>query len=152
MGYVPPEMELRPLVVLTGTLHVEGGIDKKVRSREKHGSTRLVTESRKISPARRQANVVVTDIMRRIRATRLLRTPFGTLFKAEALTAVQAIIEQATKSVQAFHGEECRLANTLVWEHLKGNRRDAVAAWVAARVTEKEVATVLSDLATTRAA
>lgn len=142
-------MELGPLIVLTGTLHVEGGIDKKVRSREKHGATRLVTESRKISPARRQANVVVTDIMRRIRNIRLLRTPFGTLFAAGELEAVKEVIAQASKDVDEFNAgaeSDCRLANTLVWEHLTGNRRTAVAAYLEKHRRDDEVKAALPGL------
>lgn len=149
-------MDLGPLIVLTGTLHVEGGIDKKVRSRAKHGATRLVTESRKISPRRGQANVVVTDVMRRIRQLRLLRTPFGTLFAADDLERVQAIIGQATKDVDEFNAgdpsDECRLTNTLVWEHLAGNRLGAVTNYLNKHRRDAEVKAALPRLAEKAAA
>lgn len=133
-------MDLRPLIVLTGTLHVEGGLAKTTRSKAKRANVVTVTENREVSPDRRRGNVVVTDVMRRIRQIRIVRTPFGTLIDPEQLDALKAVIAAATKDVAEFNStakdKDARLANTLLWEPLEGNRLVAVQGWVRKHLRE----------------
>lgn len=145
-------VDMRPLIVLTGTLHVEGGLAKTTRSKSKQrgGNKLTVTESREVSPDRRRGNVVVTDVMRRIRQIRIIRTPFGTLVAPDQLEALKAVIAEATKDVSSFNtsATKVRLANTLLWEHLKGNRLDAIRVYVekAVREGDEEVKAALPML------
>jgi hypothetical protein len=139
-------MDLKPLIVLTGTLHVEGGLAKTTRSKAERANVLTVTEKREVSPDRRRGNVVVTDVMRRIRQIRIVRTPFGTLIDPEQLEALKTVITEASKAVTDFNAKagNAILANTLLWEPLDGNRLVAVQGWV--RKHQRELKDVLPAL------
>lgn len=143
-------LDLRPLIVLTGTVHVEGGLVKTSRTQSTKSATRaVITEDRTIDPARQAANVVATDYMRRIRQTRILRTPFGVLYSLKQLVEVKELIASASADVVEFNRTHkgCRLLNTLLWEHLRGTRLDAVAGWIECfKTTKKDISKSLPQL------
>ena len=144
-------MELKPLIVITGTIHVEGGINKRTRSQPKRDGNKLtVVEDREISSSRRKANVIVTDYMRKLRGVRLLRTPYGTLIDPNSLDAVKTLIDEATNEVEEFNrsARGCELSCTLLWETLKGNRAEKVTSYVERKVSEndKEVCDAVGSL------
>jgi len=112
-------IELRPLLILFGTLHVEGG-----SRRDKE---------------RRAGDVIAAGYFRRTRDLTILHTPWGRLVDPVNLRKVKDVIAQATIDVARFnssHSSKFRVDNTLVWEHLKSNLRDAVAAWVDRKVQD----------------
>lgn len=144
-------VELKPLIVITGTIHVEGGINKRTRSKPKRDGNKLtVVEDREISAHRRAANVIVTDYMRKLRGLRLLRTPYGTLVDPTSLAAVKELIDAATKEVEEFNrsARGCELSCTLLWETLKGNRAEKVAEYIERKLhdEDKEVTEALAAL------
>jgi len=130
-------MPLRPLLVVTGSIHVEGGDTHTVRQKgsSKNGAHISIDHTRKITADRREANVVSTGYMRRLARLRLLKTPYGSLVDPEKLPLVKELLASATRDVGTFNTEHAggtaRLANCLVWEHLKGNRLAAVEGWLA---------------------
>src|SRR5689334_4722362 len=83
-------VELRPLILVTGTIHAEGGRTHKVES---SSGSRFV-QKRDISKDRRSADVISTTYMRRLRQLRILRTPFGTLIDPAKLDAVKTMINE----------------------------------------------------------
>lgn len=110
---------LRPLLIVFGTLHVDGG-----RSR--------------MDKERKAGNVLAAGYFRRTRDLTILHTPWGRLVDPVNLRKVKDVIAQATIDVSRFNAvrERCRVDNTLVWEHLRWNLRDAVTIWVDRKVQD----------------
>jgi hypothetical protein len=149
-------VELRPLIVVTGTLRVEGGL-KRARTKAKaKGSQIMVTESLNIGEDRRAGNVVAARYLRKLAGLKILHTPFGSLVDPKNLDRVKDTISQAMIDCQAFNRahEKCKVMNTMIWEHLRGQRLDAIIAWVDRRVREGDdsVTAVLSSLIAEQAA
>lgn len=150
-------MPLRPLLIITGSIHVEGGDTHSVRQADsvKRGGTISINHTRKITPDRRKANVVSTGYMRRIDRLRLLKTPWGNLVTPEKLPEVKELLAGATRAVAAFNTEHAggtaRLTNCLLWEHLRGSRLAAVEGWVLRGIADKveEVVQVAPQLLAT---
>lgn len=112
-------IELRPLLIVFGTLHVEGG-----SRRDKE---------------RRAGDVIAAGYFRRTRELTILHTPWGRLADPANLRKVKDVIAQATIDVARFngsHSKKFRAENTLVWDHLKFNLRDAVTVWVDRKVQD----------------
>ncbi len=140
-------MPLRPIIVITGSIRVEGG-DKRVAQRREESSDDLivrqtVTQTREVTKDRRRANVVSTEFMRRVRLMRVINTPFGGLVDAERLKDVKELMTNAAEAVAEFnagHGVDAtaRLTNGLLWEPLRGNRLIAVESWLAQGVASKD--------------
>jgi hypothetical protein len=136
-------MKLRPLLVVTGTVHVEGGEQNTLETLTEpaaRGRERMViTQEREITRDRRRANVIATGYMRRLRKMQLSRTPFGHLVDPARRDELQVMINAATKDVREFNGTArngCRLANCMVWEILRGNRRAALEGWFTRQVRD----------------
>lgn len=128
-------LQLKPLIVVTGSVHVEGGDKHVVRQKRKANGTIKVEHTRSITERRRKANVHSTSYMRRIERLRILKTPFGNLVDAERLPEVKALIAAATRDVADFNAQpdpdtSSRLYNCMLWEHLRGNRLAAVMGWI----------------------
>ncbi len=140
-------MPLRSLIVITGSIHVEGGDTHSVRQKRepKHtngAATHTLTHKRTVTADRRAANVISMEAMRQVRRLRLLRTPFGSLVLPERLPEVKELIADATRRAAEFNaarGENAtaRLTNCLLWETLRGPRLAAVEGWVARGVAER---------------
>jgi len=134
-------MPLRPLIVLTGSIHVEGGDTHKVRQADaQHGGGSItINHTRKITPDRRKANVVSTGYMRKVERIRVLKTPYGNLVDPEKLPAVKELLTAATRDVAAFNAMHttARLTNCLLWEHLRGLRLAAVEGWILRGINDK---------------
>lgn len=144
-------VQLRPLLVVTGTVHVAGGETNNVRSREAKGRTSaIVTTDRKVSTHRKAANVVATDYMREMRNLRLLRTPFGTLVAPERQMDLEALCARVEKKIAEYNAVPriCAVENCLLWERLQGNRLAAVTKWVSDRLAldDKDVTGVVEQL------
>ena len=147
-------MPLRPLLVITGSIHVEGGDTHSVRQKRgpKHtngASTHTLSHKRTVTDDRRKANVISMEAMRQVRRLRLLRTPFGSLVLPERLAEVKELIADATRRAAEFNasrgpGATARLTNCLLWEPLKGSRLAAVEGWVAGGVAKRAPAVVLA--------
>lgn len=130
-------VELRPLILVTGTIHAEGGRVHKVES---SSGSRFV-QNRNITKDRRSADVISTTYMRRLRQLRILKTPFGTLVDPAKLGEVKTMINEATSAVAEFNRHEsaaCVLENCMLWEPLKGARLAAVQGWIARKLMEKD--------------
>jgi hypothetical protein len=125
-------VELRPMIVVTGTLHVEGGLTRERTKSRVKGPRVTVTEDLDISKDRRSGNVVAARYLRRLSGLKVLHTPYGILVDPRYLDKVKDTVAQATIDCQAFNRwhAKCKLLNTMVWEHLKGNRLDAITAWI----------------------
>lgn len=128
-------LELRPLVVVTGTPHVEGGFTSKRRAPKgkKRREGVVITEDLQITKDRKRANVIAVDHSRRLRKLAILRTPFGLLISPDKLTVVQDLSRQLTRDAIAFNrtSTTTEITNCLLIEPLQGPRRSAVAGWVA---------------------
>ncbi len=140
-------MPLRPLIVVTGSIHVEGGDTHSVRQKRepKHmngTATHALVHRRTVTDDRRAANVISTEAMRQLRKLRVLKTPFGALVLPEQLDTVKELIADATKRAAEFNvrmgpDATARLTNCLLWEHLRGGRLASVEGWIARGVHEK---------------
>jgi len=134
-------VDLRPLIVVTGTARVEGGERNKVRYKGE-GTRQVVTVDRQISDDRRAANVIATDHMRRLRGITLLRTPYGVLVDPARLPELKGVLKKLTDKVVKYNSEErqCALTNCVLWEHLKGQRLTAIAGWIDAELAKGDEA------------
>lgn len=145
-------LQLRPLLVVTGAMHVEGGEKNTVRSTSgsRGQSKQTVVHSREISPVRRKANVVVTGFARRLAKIRLLKTPFGSLIDPRDAQILHSFLAEATQAAARFNqehkDEECVLLNCMIWEKLRGNRLAAVEGWVSRRGEDPDVVGVADRL------
>ena len=112
-------IELRPLLIVSGTTHVE-------------------SDRPRTDPQRRAGNVVAAGYFRRTRDLTILHTPWGRLVDPANLVKVKDTIAQATIDFAKFNRKHplCCVENTLVWEHLRGNTRDAVIMWVDRKLRE----------------
>jgi hypothetical protein len=149
-------VELRPLIIVTGTVHVEGGDVIAVRGtrHEKARATTRIVLDRQVSSDRRAANVIATDYMRKLRAVRILRTPFGVLVDPKRLDEVKQLIVDVGKRIGEYSAagkRACVLSNCVVWEHLRGNRLTAVSAWIETKLSrgDEPVKTALPQLVVT---
>jgi hypothetical protein len=131
---------LRPLIVVTGTIHVEGGAkNKQTTTNLGEDQTRsTIFHEREISKDRRHANVIVIAYLRHLRALRIAKTPFGTLCEPSTLPAIKALLQEATRDVIAFNRKSkvCKLSNCYIWEPLSGNRLAAVEGWLSRRLRD----------------
>lgn len=152
---------LKPLLVVTGTLHVEGGEKNRVRKNtvrgDNHTQTRIV--DRVVDKPRRDANVIVVDYGRRLKERiALLRTPYGVLVSLEKQAALTELIADSTHKIaewkKAYPNSATRLANYVLVEKLAGIREAAVTAWVLVQRREKDptVLAVFDQLARAEAA
>lgn len=144
-------VQLRPLLVVTGTVHVAGGETSNVRSREAKGRTSaIVTTDRRVTPHRKAANVVATDYMREMRNLRILRTPFGSLVAPERQADLEALCARIERKISEYNAVPrfCAAENCVLWERLHGNRLAAVTKWVSDRLAigDKDVAAVIDEL------
>jgi hypothetical protein len=132
-------MPLRPLIVLTGSIHVEGGDTHKVRQADTQHGNITINHTRKITPDRRKANVVSTGYMRRVDRLRVLKTPYGNIVDPEKLPAIKELLTCATRDVATFNAAHstARLTNCLLWEHLRGQRLAAVEGWIMRGLSDK---------------
>ena len=150
-------IELRPLLVLSGTLHVEGGLSKSVRKERgsKGPSHVVITEERTVAKDRRAGNVLAAGYMRRIRDLKLLRTPWGVLADPKNLAKIKDVIAQAVVDAAKFNEShaKCHVENHMIWEHLKGNRLEAVLGWVDRKLREgdQEVKDAITLIVSTEA-
>ena len=136
-------IDLRPLIVVTGTVHVEGGERNRVRSSNaKNGSSRQeIVVDRSVSVDRRAANVIVVDYGRRINQIALVRTPFGILVDPKRLDELKRLLGRIDKKIRDFNTTRtgtARVANYVLWEPLEGVRKTAVAGWLLARKIAKD--------------
>ena len=137
-------MPLKPLLVVTGSIHVEGGDTHTVRQKasSKNGSNIAIDHTRKITPDRKAGNVIATGYMRRLSRLRVLKTPYGSLLDPAKLPLVKELLANATRDVTTFNsahaGSTTRLTNCLLWEHLRGNRLAAVEGWIMRGVDDAE--------------
>jgi hypothetical protein len=133
-------IKLRPLIVVTGTIHLEGGgSSKKLDSKRlENASADDDSESsetvirREVTPDRKRGLSLSVLYARRLRLLRILRTPFGTLIDPMKLGDVKDLLMNATKDIAKFNEETrtCEVANCMVWEPLSGNRKLAVEGWL----------------------
>lgn len=139
-------LKLRPLIVVTGTLHVEGGLKSQRRAsapgdkRMRGGTRTTVVQDREISAERKAAHVIFATYARRIKGLRIMKTPFGMLVAPDKLREVQALLVELTKRAAVFNKDSkvCKIENCLVWEELAGNRKAALEGWLARRKMEAD--------------
>jgi hypothetical protein len=139
-------VDLRSLIVVTGTIRIEGGEKNTVR--QQRGSTRRIDEGTKlvvvhevrITNDRKKADVITTGYARRIQHLRILKTPFGSLVDPKHLEKVKTMLARASADVAEFNRayKLTRLSNCMLWEHLKGNRLDAIRGWIDRRLADKD--------------
>ena len=139
-------LQLRPLVVVTGTIHVEGGEKSKVQlvhdkanTPRKKSEQVTVVQHRTVARDRRRANVIVTNYARKLRALRILKTPFGTLIEPTKLKDFKGMLMDIARDVGIFNkgATQCQMTNGLLWENLTGNRLAAMRAWLAQQKRQK---------------
>ncbi len=137
-------LKLRPLIVVTGTAHVEGG-EKSRRmplhpsatntktGKRRHGQEGLVTEKLEITKDRRAANVIAVNYSRQVKRLAVIRTSYGMLFLPEALPELQKILTELTRRSVEFNktATTAKVANCFLWEPLASHRKAAVEGWLA---------------------
>lgn len=151
-------VELRPLIIITGSVHVSGGDTSTVRKRgktEAHAQTIVI--NREVTEDRRAANVIATDYMRKLRNLRLLWTPYGVLVNPAELAEIRGLLAHVDHRIAAYHQARkrtCELQNCVIWENLKGNRLNRVTGWIEAQIARgsAEVKEALPKLVPTIAA
>ena len=133
-------VELRPLIIVTGTARVEGGEKNRVRYRPKgeNANQQVVTVDRQVTQDRRAANVIATDHMRKLRGVTLLRTPYGVLVDPARLPELKDVLNRVSRKIVEYNKAKraCRLTNCILWEHLRGQRLSAVAGWIDAALAQ----------------
>jgi hypothetical protein len=133
-------LRLRPLVVLTGTPHVEGGVTSKRRkpAAARNKKTAVITEDLEITPDRKRANVIAVDYSRRLRKMAILRTPLGLLIDPSKLPVLLELSSRLTRDAIAFNRTSTTTEITNCWliETLVGQRRAAIEGWVARRLAK----------------
>lgn len=146
-------MQLRPLLVVTGTIHVDGGASTEILgesdSVKKDGvEQKSISQKRTITTDRRAANVITTNCLRQIRKAAILRTPFGTLFPLANKKTIKKMLDDMSKAVADFnkHSTTCELVNTFFLDKLEGDREAALSGWLSKRVDKPEIQEVLSQL------
>ena len=157
-------VELRSLIVVTGTIRIKGGETGHVRRRPgstkrtpaKNGDTLVVVREVQISDDRRGADVVATGYARRLTRLCILRTPFGVLCDPKDLPRIKDMITRAIQDVAKFNDEHTHtaLSNCYVWERLAGNRLECVRGWIDRAILDKdeEVRAALDQLTVGKAA
>lgn len=147
-------VDLRPLILVTGTLRVEGGEKNRVRIDDstREGNNMQVVVDRRVTKDRAAANVIVTDYMRKLRGMVILRTPYGTLLDPVRLPEFKALMTTFDRRIAAYSSVKrgTRLTNCVLWEKLSGQRQTAISGWVAAEVVHgnEEVKKALGELMT----
>ena len=150
-------MKLRPLYVVTGTLHVEGGDTTKVKSTptqtRRNNAHMTVVHERTIHDDRRSGNTLATHYSRKVRNLRVLRTPWGSLLAPEQMGAFRELMAAATKDVAKFNRarKACSVVNSYLAERLSGQRLAAVEGWLMRQVREKNAAVLAARDALTAA-
>jgi hypothetical protein len=145
-------VDLRPLILITGTIRVDGGEKNRVRNEDstRAGNSMKVVTDRTVSKDRRAANVIVTDYMRKLRGIVILRTPYGTLLDPARLDEFKKLMAGVLHKIVDYTNDErrTRLTNCVLWEKLVGQRQAAVAGWIAAELAQgnEEVRLALKDL------
>jgi hypothetical protein len=142
-------LKLRPLVVVTGTIHVEGGATSKRRApapavRNGHGKKRVaaktavVTEELHVTDDRGRANSIIVTFSRALRKLTILRVPHGLLIDPADLPALQELSRRLTMKTIEFNAsaKTAEITNCWIIEPLQGVRRAAVEGWVARRLAK----------------
>jgi hypothetical protein len=145
-------VDLRPLILITGTLRVEGGEKNRVRNEDstRAGNSVHVVVDRTVSKDRRAANVIVTDYMRKLRGIVILRTPYGTLLDPVRLDEFKQLMAVVLRRIADYTSvpRRTRLTNCVLSEKLAGQRQAAIAGWLAAEAAQgnDEVQSALKEL------
>lgn len=138
-------LDLRPLIVVSGTVHVEGGEKNRVRATNltTNGTRQEIVVDRSVSQDRKAANVIVTDYWRRLKAISLLRTPYGVLLDATKIDDFKKVLAHTAGKILEFNTSRrgsTRLTSYVLWEPLEGKRKAAVAEWIQVKRGEKDTA------------
>lgn len=138
-------MDLRPLIVVSGTVHVEGGERNKVRATNltTNGTRQEIVVDRSVSQDRKAANVIVTDYWRRLKAVSLLRTPYGVLIDVARLDDFKKLMAHVAQKILEFNTSRkgsTRLTSYVLWEPLEGKRKAAVVEWIQMKRGAKDTA------------
>lgn len=142
-------VKLRSLIVVTGSVHVEGGETNIVKNRRAQRTTATITVRREVDPARRAANVISADYTRRLRRLPgfILRTPYGVLVDPkEGAPAVRELLVDIDKKIAARNGSACTVSNCVLLERLNGDRQERIEEWIGQRLGDKTVKEALPKL------
>lgn len=142
-------VKLRSLIVVTGSVHVEGGETNTVKNRSAQRTTSTITVRRQVDPARRAANVISADYNRRLKRLPgfLLRTPYGVLVDPkEGAPAVRELLVDIDKKIAARNGNACKVSNCVLLERLSGDRQDRIEEWINTQSTDSTVKAALPKL------
>lgn len=141
-------VDLRPLIVVTGTIRIKGGetghVRKQPGSQKRTGSgdgdKLVVVREVQITDDRRGADVICTGYARRLTRLSILRTPFGALCDPKDLPRIKDMITRAAQDVSSFNHTHKRsaLSNCYLWERLAGNRLESVRGWIDRQVMDKD--------------
>lgn len=136
-------LDLRPLIVVSGTVHVEGGEKNRVRATNltTNGTRQEIVVDRSVSQDRKAANVIVTDYWRRLKTISLLRTPYGVLLDPMKIDDFKKVLAHTAGKILEFNTSRrggTRLTSYVLWEPLEGKRKAAVAEWIQVKRGEKD--------------
>lgn len=136
-------IRLRPLVVVTGTIRVEGGAKSERRTPARAAGTghkMTVTEHVEITSDRRRADVLRIKYARQLDRLIILRTDFGQLVDPGQLGELRQFLADLSSAATAFNrtSKTAEVLNCFVWEHLNGQRKAVVEGWIARRLNEAD--------------
>lgn len=138
-------VQLRPLLVVTGAIHIEGGYTSEVQTSAPgpRGATLSTVKTNK-TRARRDADVVASVNSRRVKKLRVLKTPYGLVLHAHSQPTLEAIMRDIARDVAAFNarGEACQMHNCMIFEPLAGARLQGVTGWINWRLRAKDAAVI----------
>jgi hypothetical protein len=126
-------VKLKPLLVVTGTVRVEGGERNQMSTQSEGGGHRTVVQDRVVTKDRKRANVIATAYIRRMRRLHVEKTPYGHLIDPTRKQELFDFLDAATKDAREFNAttKSCKLYNCMVWEVLRGNRQAQIEGWLA---------------------
>jgi len=131
----------RPLLVLTGTVHIEGGMTSKAVRVAQSATDAQVTMHQSVSDARKRANAIASKYSRSItRTLRLLKTPFGALVDPADARRIQTLLVEITQTAAKFNTRavDCQVFNCFVLENLHGVRLASFTGWFNRRMLNKD--------------
>ena len=133
-------MKLRSLLVVTGTVRIEGGdTTRQVLPPSDDGDETVIIRKKSVTDDRRRGNTIATTYMRDLRRILILRTPFGVLIDPKDGPAFDEILREVDRKVSTFNksSKTCQLVNAVLRERLTGDRKLSIEGWITKQLKEK---------------
>jgi hypothetical protein len=134
-------MKLRPFLLLSGTVTMEGGDQtERVRGTRTGGEVQHLVVRRRVTPDRKRANTIATTVRRDVRRLSVLTTPWGTLIPLERHAELRDLLAKTSRTVAEFNkgATTTQLVNALTHDHLSGAILASVEGWIEKRLRARD--------------